>query len=134
MSISSDILARYAADLAANDAELHSMGSGDDVYVLGFPGRVMDPISPSATFLQGHIGRLMGMGEQPAASLDDAVLVQHDAVTRGGNSGSPVFNQYGHVIAIHAVEDFLEVDLAKQGFDLLVVCHGSSVGIHELAA
>jgi V8-like Glu-specific endopeptidase len=86
----------------ASDAELHALGSGDDVFVIGFPGRVMDPVSPTATFLQGHVGRLVGMGEQPAATLDDAVLVQHDAVTRGGNSGSPVFNQYGHVVAIHA--------------------------------
>ncbi len=86
----------------ANDAELHSLGPGDDVFVLGFPGRVMDPISPSATFLQGHLGRLMALGERAPDSLDDAVLVQHDAVTRGGNSGSPIFNQYGHVIAIHA--------------------------------
>jgi S1-C subfamily serine protease len=86
----------------ANDAELHSLGPGDDMFVLGFPGRVMDPISPSATFLQGHLGRLMALGEQAAESLDDAVLVQHDAVTRGGNSGSPIFDQFGHVIAIHA--------------------------------
>jgi S1-C subfamily serine protease len=86
----------------ANDAELHALGPGDDMFVLGFPGRVMDPISPSATFLQGHLGRLMALGERAPESVDDAVLVQHDAVTRGGNSGSPIFNQYGHVIAIHA--------------------------------
>jgi len=86
----------------ANDAELHALGPGDDVFVLGFPGRVMDPISPSATFLQGHLGRLVALGEKPPENADDAVLVQHDAVTRGGNSGSPIFNQYGHVIAIHA--------------------------------
>ncbi len=86
----------------ANDAELHSLGPGDDVFVLGFPGRVMDPISPSATFLQGHLGRLVALGEKPPENVDDAVLVQHDAVTRGGNSGSPIFNQYGHVIAIHS--------------------------------
>ncbi len=86
----------------ANDAELRSLGSGDDLYLLGFPGRVMDPISPSATFLQGHLGRLMALGEQAPETFKDAVLVQHDAVTRGGNSGSPIFNQYGHVFAIHA--------------------------------
>jgi S1-C subfamily serine protease len=86
----------------ASDAELHALGPGDDVFVLGFPGRVMDPISPSATFLQGHLGRLVALGEKPPENVDDAVLVQHDAVTRGGNSGSPIFNQYGHVIAIHA--------------------------------
>jgi S1-C subfamily serine protease len=86
----------------ANDAELRALGTGDDVYVLGFPGRVMDPVSPSATFLQGHLGRLMAFGEQAPESPKDGVLVQHDAVTRGGNSGSPIFNQYGHALAIHA--------------------------------
>jgi V8-like Glu-specific endopeptidase len=86
----------------ANDAELRSLGPGDDVFVLGFPGRVMDPLSPSATFLQGHIGRIVAFGEQAPRTNDDAVLIQHDAVTRGGNSGSPIFNQYGHVIGVHA--------------------------------
>jgi S1-C subfamily serine protease len=101
----------------ANDAELHSIGPGDDAFVLGFPGRLMDPLSPSATFLQGHVGRLMGLGEQAPRSLDDAVLIQHDAVTRGGNSGSPLFNQYGHVIGIHSAhlddEDEVQVDGQK---------------------
>jgi S1-C subfamily serine protease len=86
----------------ANDAELRALGPGDDVFVLGFPGRVMDPLSPSATFLQGHLGRVMALGERAPETPDDATLIQHDAVTRGGNSGSPIFNQYGHVIGIHA--------------------------------
>ncbi|APR75197.1 Methylcrotonyl-CoA carboxylase biotin-containing subunit protein [Minicystis rosea] len=86
----------------ANDAEIRALGPGDDAYVLGFPGRVMDPLSPSATFLQGHVGRLMAFGEGAPNGVEDAVLIQHDAVTRGGNSGSPIFNQYGHVIGVHA--------------------------------
>lgn len=86
----------------ANDAEIRAAGPGDDLFVLGFPGRVMDPLSPSATFLQGHLGRLTALGESAPRSIDDAVLLQHDAVTRGGCSGSPIFNQYGHVIGIHA--------------------------------
>ena len=102
----------------ANDAELHALGPGDDVFVMGFPGRLMDPLSPSATFLQGHIGRTMALGERAPENQDDAVLVQHDAVTRGGNSGSPIFNQYGHVIAIHAAhlddEDEVQVDGQKK--------------------
>jgi len=84
-----------------SDAELRAIGPGDDAFVLGFPGRVMDPQSPSATFLSGRVGRVMGFDEE-ATSADKSVLIQHDAVTRGGNSGSPIFNQYGHVIAIHA--------------------------------
>jgi len=99
----------------ASDAELRSIGPGDDAFVLGFPGRVMDPISPSATFLQGHIGRTMGINEQPT-SPDQSVLLQHDAVTRGGNSGSPIFNQYGHVIGVHAahLDEEQEITVAGQ--------------------
>lgn len=99
----------------ANDAELYSMGPGDDVFVIGFPGRVMDPVSPSATFLEGHIGRVMDF-KQEATTPDKASLIQHDAVTRGGNSGSPVFNQYGHVVAVHAahIDDEQEVSIAGQ--------------------
>ena len=96
----------------ASEAELRSLGPGDDVYVLGFPGRVMDPVSPSATFLQGHIGRTTDLNEQPA-SAEKSVLIQHDAVTRGGNSGSPIFDQYGHVIGVHAahLDDEEEVQM-----------------------
>jgi S1-C subfamily serine protease len=104
----------------ASDAELRSMGPGDDVYVLGFPGRVMDPVSPSATFLNGHIGRVMGFDEQ-ATTPDKTALVLHDAVTRGGNSGSPVFNQYGHVIAVHAAHVDDEEELSIGGTKTKVV-------------
>ena len=30
----------------ASDAEIHALGPGDDIFVLGFPGRVMDPLNP----------------------------------------------------------------------------------------
>ena len=105
----------------ANDAELRSLGPGDDAFVIGFPGRVMDPVSPVATFLQGHIGRLMALGEAPAARPDDAVLVQHDVVTRGGNSGSPLFNQYGHVVAVHAAHLDDEAEVKVDGKNTTVV-------------
>jgi CBS domain-containing protein len=101
----------------ASDAELRALGAGDDAFVLGFPGRVMDPISPSATFLSGHVNRVTGF-DGGATTGDRAVLVQHDAVTRGGNSGSPIFNQYGHVVALHAAhlddEEEQQVNGAKQ--------------------
>jgi S1-C subfamily serine protease len=106
-----------------SDAELRSIGPGDDVFVLGFPGRVMDPISPSATFLQGHIGRTTAFDGQPT-SPEKAMLLQHDAVTRGGNSGSPVFNQYGHVIAVHAAHLDDEADAQVGGQKTKIV--GSS--------
>lgn len=104
----------------ASDAELRAIGPGDDAFVLGFPGRVMDPISPSATFLQGRVGRVMGFDEE-ATSPDKAFLIQHDAVTRGGNSGSPIFNQYGHVIGVHAAHIDEENDVAIGGQKTTVV-------------
>jgi len=107
----------------ASEAELRSIGPGDDAYVIGFPGRVMDPISPSATFLQGRIGRVTGLSEQ-AAPPERAVLIQHDAVTRGGNSGSPIFNQHGHVIGVHAAHIDDEDDVSIGGKSTKVV--GSS--------
>jgi V8-like Glu-specific endopeptidase len=99
----------------ASEAELRALGAGDDVFVLGFPGRVMDPISPSLTFLQGHLGRMTSFDGQPTSS-EKAVLLQHDAVTRGGNSGSPVFNHYGHVVAVHAahLDDEAEAQVGGQ--------------------
>ena len=98
----------------AGDAELWSIGPGDDAYVLGFPGRVMDPRAPVATFLSGRIGRVTGLTEE-ATTPAKAVLLQHDAVTRGGNSGSPIFDQYGNVIGIHAAHIDEEEDVEIGG-------------------
>jgi S1-C subfamily serine protease len=104
----------------ANDAELRSLGPGDDIHVLGFPGRVMDPINPTATFLTGHIGRLMGFAEE-STTPDKTALILHDAVTQGGNSGSPVFNQYGNVIGVHAAHVDEEEDVSIDGQKTKVV-------------
>lgn len=98
----------------ANDAELRAIGPGDDAYVIGFPGRLMDPLSPSATFLEGRVGRVTGFNDE-ATTPDRSYLIQHDAVTRGGNSGSPIFNQYGHVIGIHAAHIDDEDDVTIDG-------------------
>ena len=104
----------------ANDTELRALGPGDDLHVLGFPGRVMDPINPTATFLAGHIGRLMGFNEENTTP-DKTALILHDAVTQGGNSGSPVFNQYGNVIAVHAAHVDEEEDVSIGGQKTKVV-------------
>ncbi len=104
----------------ASDVELRALGPGDDIQVLGFPGRVMDPINPTATFLAGHIGRLMGFNEE-STTPDKTSLILHDAVTQGGNSGSPVFNQYGNVIAVHAAHVDEEEDISIGGQKTTVV-------------
>jgi S1-C subfamily serine protease len=85
----------------ASAQELSSMGAGDDVYLIGFPGRLMDASNPTATFLAAHVGRITTAGGRPGG-FADTWLVQHDAPTTRGTSGSPVFNGKGHVIAINA--------------------------------
>lgn len=109
-----------ATVILAGDVELRALGPGDDLYVIGFPGRVMDPINPTATFLTGHIGRLMGFAEE-STTPDKTALILHDAVTQGGNSGSPVFNQYGNVIGVHAAHVDGEEDISIDGQKTKVV-------------
>ena len=85
----------------ASPAELSAVGAGDDVYLIGFPGRLMDASNPAATFLAAHVGRVTTPGGRPG-SFADTWLVQHDAPTTHGTSGSPIFNGKGHVIAVNA--------------------------------
>jgi V8-like Glu-specific endopeptidase len=85
----------------ASASELSAMGAGDDVYLIGFPGRLMDASNPTATFLAAHVGRITSAGGRPGG-FADTWLVQHDAPTTHGTSGSPIFNGKGHVIAINA--------------------------------
>ncbi|MDI1478338.1 FHA domain-containing protein [Polyangium sp. y55x31] len=85
----------------ATKQELAVMGAGDDVYLIGFPGRLMDATNPAATFLAAHIGRVTGASGRPAA-YQDAWLVQHDAATTRGSNGSPVWSGQGKVIAVNS--------------------------------
>jgi V8-like Glu-specific endopeptidase len=85
----------------ASQQELSGVGAGDDVYLIGFPGRLMDVGNPTATFLAAHVGRVTAASGRPG-SFADNWLVQHDAPTTHGTSGSPIFNAKGHVIAVNA--------------------------------
>ena len=87
-------------DLAARD-EIAGSGAGDDVYMIGFPGRLMDASNPAATFLAAHIGRITNASGRPGAFAENW-LIQHDAPTTAGTSGSPIFNGRGKVIGINA--------------------------------
>jgi FHA domain-containing protein/trypsin-like peptidase len=87
-------------DLAARD-EITASGAGDDVYMIGFPGRLMDASNPAATFLAAHIGRITNASGRPGAFAENW-LIQHDAPTTAGTSGSPIFNGRGKVIGINA--------------------------------
>jgi S1-C subfamily serine protease len=87
--------------IMADDAELRRLAPGDVIYLYGFPGRLADVKSPSATFVNGVIGRMTRLSGE-AAEFEHAQLVQHSAFTSGGTSGSPIFDGEGHVIAVNA--------------------------------
>jgi S1-C subfamily serine protease len=103
------IAGRAAAVLdIASPAELAAAGAGDDVYLIGFPGRLTDVTNPAATFLAANIGRITSASGRPA-SFADTWLIQHDARSTHGTSGSPIFNGRGKVIGINA-GSYLEGD------------------------
>ena len=86
----------------ADQGELKRLGTGDALYVLGFPGRTMDEESPVAVFMFSHVGRITDEFGQKADKFKDAWLVQHEGQTTPGTSGSPIFDSEGHVVAINA--------------------------------
>ena len=92
----------------ASQKELADLSSGDVVGLIGFPGRLMDPTTPIATFLGAHVGRVT-TAKGKTGSFADMWLIQHDAPTTHGTSGSPIFNSAGHVVAVNA-GGYLESD------------------------
>ncbi len=86
----------------ADKAELKKLGTGDALFVIGFPGRTMNESSPVATFMASHVGRVTDAAGEKADSYADAWLIQHEGQTTPGTSGSPIFDAEGHVVAINA--------------------------------
>jgi V8-like Glu-specific endopeptidase len=86
----------------ADKTALKKLGTGDSLYVIGFPGRTMDEASPVAVFMFSHVGRITDALGQRAESFDDGWLIQHEGQTTPGMSGSPIFNSEGKVVAINA--------------------------------
>ncbi len=104
----------------ATKKELAESSAGDDVYVIGFPDRLMDVSNPAATFLAAHIGRVTGAAGRPVPYKDNW-LVQHDASSTRGTTGSPVFDGQGKVIAINAGEYLEEGEQKIAGRNIEVV-------------
>jgi len=86
----------------AGKPELKKLGSGDALFLIGFPGRTMDEGSPVAVFMYSHVGRVTDSLGQKADGYEDAWLIQHEGQTTPGTSGSPIFNTEGKVVAINA--------------------------------
>lgn len=84
------VLKIEASDLVAAKICTESVVSGETVYALAAARGL------SNTYTQGVVvGELLQLG--------DVILLQHDATIAAGNSGGPLLNMYGEVIAINSL-------------------------------
>ena len=85
----------------ASAEELKQVQRGTLMFSFGFPGRLADPRKPIATLVHGRIGRMTRYNAS-MGTFAQSQLLQHSALSMGGASGSPLFNDAGKVIGIHA--------------------------------
>jgi hypothetical protein len=85
----------------ASPEELKKVTRGTLMFSFGFPGRLADPRKPIATLVHGRIGRLTRYNAD-MGTFEQSQLIQHSALSMGGASGSPLFNDEGKVIGVHA--------------------------------
>ena len=97
----------------ATYSEALSLEILDPVTLCGFPGDVaflidfanLEPdetIRPRASCYEGSISALRPLDPSEAATPTNSVLVQHSIASTGGTSGSPLLDNRGRVIAVHA--------------------------------
>lgn len=75
---------------------------GDTIYALGYPGAVDDEDAITAeagdvTVTRGTVSRFTTRNDRP-----NSKLIQHDAVTSGGNSGGVLITEDGAAIGVHS--------------------------------
>lgn len=96
----------------ADTEALHRISPFDPVRMYGFPGDVaasidldnfrVGPVRPRATAAVGIITAMRPFSPLQDATPDSSLVLQHDLRTVGGNSGSPILNDDGSVVAVNA--------------------------------
>jgi serine protease Do len=73
---------------------------GLDVYAAGFPASDANTIDDvDYTLTRGIVSSTTASGETSWASVDE--VIEHDARIRGGNSGGPLLDEQGRIVAIN---------------------------------
>lgn len=130
LTYGSAIPGKDVAILKVNGSNFPTIAFGDDrilktgekLYVMGYPGTIennevltQDMKEPSFT---------EGMMNARQTTAQGWTAIQLDAATYRGNSGGPVFNQYGEVVGLLTFGSFNEDKSALiQGFNFVVPSH-----------
>jgi V8-like Glu-specific endopeptidase len=85
----------------ASAQQLEELATGEEIFVYGFPGDLANPTSPVATITSGVIGRMTAF-DGTGTDFAHSQLIQHNAFTSPGTSGSPIFDHRGLVIGVNA--------------------------------
>ena len=87
----------------ASKKELQALHEGQAIASAGFPtegtGLTLDEKNPLASFADGKIRRLTN-ARGIDGGMENNRLIDHSIPAAGGASGSPIFNQDGHVVAV----------------------------------
>jgi len=84
---------------------------GLDVFAAGFPASDASTLEGvDYTLTSGIVSSMTADGETNWASVDD--VIEHDARIRGGNSGGPLVDEDGHVVAVN----YAGIDSSDQNY------------------
>lgn len=108
----------------ADDASLKSLAAGDPLALIGYPlehvfGSDLQRKNPNPRVQMGHITALTHFLEGKVAN-EHAHMIIHNIASTGGNSGSPILNVNGEVVAIESHNLGFYGESGSQRADLVV--------------
>jgi len=98
-------------DYTPLDYRTEDVTPGLDVYAAGFPASDANTIEDvDYTLTRGIVSSTTASGETSWASVDE--VIEHDARIRGGNSGGPLIDEQGRIVAIN----YAGIDASDQNY------------------
>ncbi|MBF0555260.1 MAG: trypsin-like peptidase domain-containing protein, partial [Nitrospirae bacterium] len=90
-----------------------SVKVGDTVYGVGFPGAADESFLSKDNIFLSKVSR--GIVSAKVKSDENLDLYQIDAALNPGNSGGPLFNEYGQLIGINTLKSMIAAVVVKPG-------------------